>query len=313
MSLRDILFGILLFSFLPSGYAQKRNVENIWTIQIIPADNYQSTLTPTIVGGPGDPTIEVIYDPKKAPGRVTTSVCAPGETGGGNVFALQITNLDPYALKPEPGSHPLEWISFANIFMAEDAYQPYQSKLPTDRLSWLGPILVEKLPGTTNEHYLWPLKDNPDYIYSHRSQQIQAVFMNEGPHPRQFYDAVHLHVSFSGFSFLDMALQDTKPVSAKFGIAIWAKRDCDPPQATGIGMHIGEIPDPQMYPAYITRTDTQQWKLDLNQPTLLYEYGYRKGQAGSTGETQSACSIYLSGGQWTTPIRFSLIVTHRSE
>lgn len=314
MFLRDIVLGFLLLSFFPSAYAQKRNIPDIWTIQIIPADHYQSTLTPTIVGGPGDPTIEVIYDPTRAPVKVNTFVCTPGNSGNANVFALQITNTDPYAPRPDPRLQPMEWISFANIFMAEDSRRYYYAaRPPTDRLTWLGPIPLDSLPGTSEEHYLWPWKDDPTQAYSFPSQQVHAAFMNEGPHPRQFYEAVHLQVSFSGISFLEMNLQETRSVSAKFGIAIWSKRDCGAPRNTGIGMHLGEIPEPQMYPAYISRTAVHQWKMELNQPVLLYESGYGNQPSPATEEKSAGCSLYLSGGQWTTPIRFSMLFTRRFE
>jgi hypothetical protein len=279
-----VLTILILLLCLVSVFAQKGTGATYWTVKIVGDDSGGAT----ILGGNGTED-EVVYSPL-SPG-VQVSVAAADSKNMWNRFQLRIDNYNVYASRTYDSLKPWQWISFRNITMLEGAYDPFNSRPYTDNANRLG-------PEATQSEVVWPIDSPPP--------QCHADFMNLSPHPRPFYLDVVIHITFSGFSILEMSPSTSILVNANSGISIYPKNDCAEPRDTGIGLALTHL---QGEKATVTRLSSNKWQLDMNQSVLLYENGFEVLTQKRGGKTLETCNAYLAGGWWTNPIKYSLIFT----
>lgn len=103
-----------------------------------------------------------------------------------------------------------------------------------------------------------------------------------------------------------MADGEERRVAANTTIAIWSKRDCEAPEARGIGL---SGPRPVDADLAIVSREGQTWTIKVNQAVKLLEFGYVNQVSART--QKSSCGMYLAGGWWTTPLSYTLVFTVR--
>lgn len=294
--LRNIALGLLTAALLSGATvsAQKGKpapTTTRWTLQIVSAND---ATTPTIVAGTGNPLEgEVRYDPAQST-EVSVNALPPDRSNAWNRFSLSLKNADPYAPKDISSTAPWRWLSFRNVAFAANASAFTTRGGYTDNANWLAPAVKDS-------GYSWPF--DIDAVNPNGPPEYQAAFMNERPHPLQFYEEMTLSVAFQGSSFLDMRDGESRAVAASTGIAIWSKRDCRVPQARGIGIAIAHPLD--AVDATVSRQGNE-WTIQVNQAVKLLEFGYA---VPVSQRTPKSCEMYLAGGWWTTPLSYTLVFT----
>jgi hypothetical protein len=58
--------------------------------------------------------------------------------------------------------------------------------------------------------------------------------------------------------------------------------------------------------SFISRLDENSWKIDIERPFRIVEYGYQVSFRGGSKDT--LCTGYSAGGWWTEPVKYSLKV-----
>jgi len=299
--LRSITLGLLAAATVSGAtvWAQKAKPApgiTRWTLQIVSAPNDATTPTATIVAGTGDPAVDgdVTYDPAQS-AEVSVTALPSDRQNSWNRFRLSLTNANPYAPKDIGNTLPWRWLSFRNV-----AFDPNASAFSTASGGYTdnADLLAPEVTGTS---YFWPFDTA---VTPESAPSYQADFMNGRPHPLQFYQEVVLHVAFQGPSFLDMEDGEVRQVAASTGIAIWSKRDCEAPQARGIGL--SAIRPADALPATLSRQGNK-WTIQIDQAVKLLEFGYVAQVSPRT--QKSSCEMYLAGGWWTTPLSYKLVFT----
>lgn len=286
-------FALSILLCTTASFAQKgKAVSPYWVVTI---DRVYGDSVPSIGGGPYDPTKTSVSM------WANTSANPPDAKCNCNVFNVAMVNRDPYAPRAYPTTTPptplTEWMAFWH-FKLSGITAPDNREI-TDDVDLLAPRPQEG-------GYFWPYKDK----YSPPTQQSQIDFLNQNLHPLQYYDYVGLRASFTGPSFLDMASGERRQISANLSLFVGPKGDCSAPDARGIGGSYGPVLEgfPGAELAFITRTGNS-WKLDFKQPIYLYELGYQM-QTWTVGKRNyGGCNLYLGGGEWTTPVQFSMTFT----
>jgi len=304
--LRNITLGLLVTASVSGAtvWAQKAKPapgSSRWTLQIVSAPNDATPPRPTIVAGTGNTDgATVTYDPAQS-AEVSVEAVPSDRQNSWNSFRLSLKNAAPYAPKAIVDTPAWRWLSFRHVAFATagGAFSTISGGY-TSAADLLAPVW-------TDTGYDWPFQGEgvPE---PYGPPTYQADFMNGLPHPQQFYEEVRLQVAFQGPSFLDMQEGDSREVEANSVIAIWSKRDCEAPQARGIGLSGTRLPN--ALPATIRR-EGNTWRITVEQAVKLIEFGYVRQVSPRT--QKSSCEMYLAGGWWTTPLSYTLVFTRETQ